>query len=310
MNEEGIDAALQDCVDKLKLFLGHQLRCHGQQTVFMEPDDMFSTEEVDTFAIATKENEMKYEPKEFRQKFSDWYGRKVFSWHETVVTFRPRETNDANATKRSGGSYKTRLTRNLCFDHVCRNERNQTAFSIASIMELFCLIVITELPTLKKAVLQSDNAANYSTNLVPVVAPLIFREYGIELCRILHSETQDEKGPADVHFATATRFVDRYNDSQSLDFMTPADLVCALNHGDDPNSTIAELFDIDTNSDSFRTWDEILKPGGKEGCLATPGRCNKIQYKYEDCSENYIVAKTYNFKYGTPIQWELCVGAS
>lgn len=30
---------------------------------------------------------MKYEPKRYRQKSSDWYGKKGMSWHGIVVTY-------------------------------------------------------------------------------------------------------------------------------------------------------------------------------------------------------------------------------
>lgn len=74
---------------------------------------------------------MKYEPRKFRQKSSDWYGRKGMSWHDSVVTFRmvPGEQEEM-------GDNDTVKIKNLYFDHVCKNDSSQTSFQVCSILEL------------------------------------------------------------------------------------------------------------------------------------------------------------------------------
>ena len=91
----------------------------------------------------------------------------------------------------------------LHLDHICRNDTNQTAFAIASILERVCHAVSTKIPSLKRVILCSDNAANYGFNLLPVIAPIIMKTYGMEPVRIIDNKTQDGKGLADIHFATA-----------------------------------------------------------------------------------------------------------
>lgn len=62
---------------------------------------------------------------------------------------------------------------------------------------------------------------------------------------IIHAETQDQEGPAYVHIATSTRFLDRYIKSQALVVLTPSNWVHTLTHGEDMNGTKAELFNVD-----------------------------------------------------------------
>lgn len=116
---------------------------------------------------------------------------------------------------------------------MCRNNTDRTAFAVAPIIELVYRRIGIELPMVKKSVVRSDNAANYSNKLVVVIAAFIFTKYDIKLCSTLLSETQDGKGPADIHLVTAMRYVDWYIDSLTLDVSTPADLVDTIGHGEE-----------------------------------------------------------------------------
>lgn len=60
---------------------------------------------------------------------------------------------------------------------------------------------------MKYVIIECDNAITDANNMFPVFSPLICRRYGKELKSILHSKTEDGKGPADVPFATAMRHV-------------------------------------------------------------------------------------------------------
>lgn len=53
----------------------------------------------------------------------------------------------------------------------------------------------------------------------------------MRLKSIVHSETQGGKGRADIHFATAIKYVTKYIEEGCRDIVTPHDLVEALNHG-------------------------------------------------------------------------------
>ena len=75
------------------------------------------------------------------------------------------------------------------------------------------------------------------------MTPLICRQYGLRIHSIIHSETQDRKCLADIHFATEARFVDSYIDEEGADFTAPSKRVEALNNGFGMMGEIAELFE-------------------------------------------------------------------
>lgn len=130
--------------------------------------------------------------------------------------------------------------------------------------------------------MRSDNAANISNNLLPFISPFIFRQDGIKLRCMVHSETQDGNRPADVNFATGTRFADQYTKkNQALDFLTPADSVQALNYGDRMYGSIAEVFDVNYQNDMYRVWEDGPRKRVCNGRLSSLRCVNKIQYRYE-----------------------------
>lgn len=81
----------------------------------------------------------------------------------------------------------------------------------------------------------------------------------------MHKETQDVKGPADVHFADASKHVGRYMEEGKLDVVTPADFYKSLNPGDGMKGCIAELYEVNMEHDEARKWSEAFKGPGDEG---------------------------------------------
>lgn len=143
---------------------------------------------------------------------------------------------------------------------------------------------------------------------MPVIAPFAAKKYGLQLECILHLGTQDGNGPADNHFPTATRCVDRYVESQALDVLTPADLGCALNYCDGMMCPGAELFEVDRDcestrrgawrclKDSWPTWEDALKLGTWHmtqfgGCQASkPMHTSVVQHArgHSECTDRSV----------------------
>ena len=171
---------------------------------------------------------------------------------------------------------KEYVTKSINLDQVCKNTSNQTAMQVCTMGECVCRQIRKELPNVKRVVIRSDNAGTYRNNLIPVVLPFIFRKYGIQLDSILYSETQDGKGSADIHFATANRYVDDYIDSEALDAVTPADLVHALNHGRGLIGTIAELYEVNYAHHNSVMWKEAMAKGATKGGFASIPRSTRI----------------------------------
>lgn len=200
--------------------------------------------------------------------------------------------------------------KNIYLDHVCRNDTNQTAPAVCSIIELVCRNVRAMLPSLKHVVVQTDNAENYNNRMIPLMAPFIFRQYGMKLNRFIHSETQDGEGPADGQFAVAMRHVDKYIAENELGVVTPTDLVRAINHGQRMKGCIGELFDVDNECNEAKKWISATKSKRSEDGLAELDRVNEV--RYQDCTDGdgSIMACTYIYKYSDPLKWKFEIGKS
>lgn len=151
--------------------------------------------ETETFAIVTMDYKMKYQLRMYREKSTDWHGQKGLSWHGGVVTYR----TERDRTRRSESRYVH--LRNIYLDHVCGNSTDQNAYAVCTVLELICRKVREEVPSIREIIITCDNASTYVNNMMPVFAPFICLHYVIRLRRLVHSETEDGKGPADVHFA-------------------------------------------------------------------------------------------------------------
>lgn len=116
----------------------------------------------------------------------------------------------------------------------------------------------------------------------------------------MHRETEDGKGPADVHFACAMRYVDAHIEQEGKDVITPRDLVAAINHGDGMNGCIGELYSIDLKCQQYRKWETSSKKGGE---LMDLGRVNTFKYREFDRECGYIKVDAYSYRYSKPLKW-------
>lgn len=84
---------------------------------------------------------------------------------------------------------------------------------------------------------------------------------------MVHNETQDGKGPVDVHFVIAMRQVERYIEEKVMDAVVHLDLLNAISHGNGTNGCAGELFDVDVKCEEAVAWSDALKLGEEEGVL-------------------------------------------
>lgn len=120
----------------------------------------------------------------------------------------------------------------------------------------------------------------------------------------------DGKGAADIHFATAMRFVDRYIEERRLDVVTPKYLVDAINYGEGMEGCIGELFDIDHKCSQELVWAREMKLKESEGGFCTLGRVNEARYAAKKATESFFLMETFTYKYSTPVVWKLEIGKS
>lgn len=302
---DGVKAVLDEAANKFKLFMGHQLRRHVQHTMFTDATRTMLESAPEEVAIIVMDHKMKFEPRKFRQKSPDWCERKGISWHSSVVTYKVRQNNDDDVPE--GDKVKVK---NVYLNHIPNNDSNQTAFAVCSILELVCRQVRLLIPSLQRVILQVDCSENYSNRIFPVAAPFICMKHGFRLDKVLYNETQEEKGPTDVHFSVATKHVDKYIEENQLDIVTPADLVRAINHGDGVKGCIAELYEVDMEHKQAKIWTQAFGRKADAGGLGNLGRPNEIRYMNDDDISEHIYADTYAYKYSAAVRWAFRIGSS
>lgn len=272
--------------------------------------------EAETFAVLTIDYKMKYEPKKYREKSYDFYGRRGISWHGTVVTYVPKPTETEltrseghGQTPRSDGQGGKRpkdiQIKHLYYDHICRNTSKQDAYAVLALIELVCRRIKKDKPTIETVVFRSDNAGNYRNKLVPVAAPFIFGKYGIVLHSIVHNEPCNGKGPAYIHFAIAMKFIDAYISTLEMDVVTAADLVLGLNSGIGMSGAAAELYDLNDNNSNMREWKRVNGLPESKGGLPNLGQYSIVRYTHDVNKPAHVNARTYAYSYSKPIQWNM-----
>lgn len=87
-SRDGVKEILDAAAMNFKFYMGRQVRCHLQHEVFEEVRQKMIEAPAEQLFIILMDCKMKYVPKMFRQKSTDWYGRNRMRWHGNVLTFR------------------------------------------------------------------------------------------------------------------------------------------------------------------------------------------------------------------------------
>ena len=94
--------------------------------------------------------------------------------------------------------WKTPFLNKLYLDHIVDNENKQDKLAVISILEAVILAIKKHLPNIDQIILQSDNAGCYQKTMYA---------HGIEISRLIHTETQDGKSVLDAHFARSMQHI-------------------------------------------------------------------------------------------------------
>lgn len=79
---------LNDSRDKFKLYMGHKRRCRVQHLSFVDAQIEVAEGDPETKGKVTMEYKMKFQPRMFREKPTDWYGQKYRAGMGVVLTYR------------------------------------------------------------------------------------------------------------------------------------------------------------------------------------------------------------------------------
>ena len=125
---------------------------------------------------------MKFEQTRFREKQSDWYGKRGLSWHVSSVI--------------SKGSSSDTVVGLHNYAHLF-NSCTQDWFAVASVIENLLLTIKSNFPRVNKANLRSDEAGCDHNNLLIASLADIGKRVGISVQSYNFSEPQQGKDICD-----------------------------------------------------------------------------------------------------------------
>lgn len=177
-----------ECVRSINVWKSHLLRLINQDEAKQEALSNLT----DEVCLIIMDWAMKFLPQQYRERMSDFYGKKGRSWHVSAVI-----TN-------TGGKYHVECYVHL-FD-VCV----QDAFSVISIVENLFHAIRKDYPTITKAYLRSDNASCYHNGPLLLSLPYIGKRTGITPLRYDFSDPQAGKDICDRKIAPMKAHIRRW----------------------------------------------------------------------------------------------------
>ena len=193
--------ALIGCEEKAMLYMGHRMRVTNQQMSIQKIFDHMKDECVNNgkkLCVITLDYKMKLDPLYFREKTVDHYGKRGMSWHGSMVQYYTIENFEETSAP---------FLNKLYLDHIVDNENKQDKLAIISILEAVILAIRKHLPNIDQIILQSDNVGCYQNTMLMFLIPYLSYAHGIEISRIIHTETQDGKSVLDAHFARSMQHI-------------------------------------------------------------------------------------------------------
>lgn len=243
ISEQSAFSALENCLLKSRLFLGHRLRVTNQQIAMKQiiHEMKMNCKQLgfSETALIVVDFKMKLDPTYWREKTVDHYGKRGMSWHGALIQFYTMNPPDDDNNQ----SEEPVLSK-FYLDQICGNDSKQDKFAVVSLLESILIAIKRQHPHIKKIILQSDNAGCYQNVSHFYMIPYLSYVHGIEIVRFIHSETQDGKSVLDAHFARSMQAIYAWC-KEGNNCLTPTQAVEALkSYGGLFNSTV-ELINHD-----------------------------------------------------------------
>ena len=156
---------------------------------------------------------MKFEQTRFREKQSDWYGKRGLSWHVSSVISKCSSTDTVTVT-----------TYVHLFDPC-----TQDWFAVASVVENLLSTIKSNFPLVNKAYLRSDEAGCYHNNLLIASLSDIGKRVGILVSGYDFSEPQQGKDICDRIISSLKSSIRKYC-NEGHDILNATDMNTALNY--------------------------------------------------------------------------------
>ena len=154
---------------------------------------------------------MKFEQTRFREKQSDWYGKRGLSWHVSSVISKGSLSDTVVVTT---------------YAHLF-NSCTQDWFAVASVIENLLLTIKSNFPQVNKANLRSDKAGCYHNNLLIASLADIGKRVGILIQSYNFSEPHQGKDICDQIISPLKSSIRKYC-NEGHDILAATDMNNAL----------------------------------------------------------------------------------
>ena len=191
----------RQAIDNIRTWKAHLARSSLQEVAKHDAFKTFDTRTV----IIIMDWAMKLLPMYFRERMTDFFGKRGRSWHVSAVVMK---VNDELSVE--------------CFVHVFDN-CTQNWFAVASILEHVLTTIKSEDARLHKARIRSDNAGCWHNASIILSLKALGERTGIHVERYDFSETQSGKDICDRKIATMKQYIRRYVNEKN-DVLTASDV--------------------------------------------------------------------------------------
>ncbi|KAK3745380.1 hypothetical protein QZH41_001418 [Actinostola sp. cb2023] len=164
-----------------------------------------------TEAIIVMDWAMKFQQMRYREKQSQWYGKRGLSWHVSCVVFKDEKSKEIEVQ-----SYVH------LFDSC-----NQDWYAVASVVEDLLMKINQSRPSISVVYLRSDEAGCYHNNFLVAALKDVGQRAGITVKRLDHSEPQHGKDICDRILCPIKAAIRRFC-NEGHDILNAGDMQSAL----------------------------------------------------------------------------------
>ncbi|CAH3166930.1 unnamed protein product [Porites lobata] len=250
---------------KIKEWKAHIMRAQNQEQ--SKQNILLSLQQNEVFVILDRA--MKFTQVKFREKQSEWFGKRGINWHICCVISRKED--------------KLEVTSHAHLFNSC----TQDWFSVLSIIENLMSIIKKSNQGITKAYLRSDEAGCYHNSSLIASLRDIGDRQGIEIVRYDHSEPQHGKDLCDRILCPMKAAIRRYC-NEGHDIVTAHDMQVALDKRPVQGKTAA-VFCVSEEKETLK-----MKKIANYSSL----------HNFEFTLDGLRVWKAYNIGTGKLISWE------
>ena len=206
-----IEHEFQKCEADIKSWKAHLLRTANQEIGKQTALQQLQHDGV----LIVMDWAMKYMPQKFREKMTDFFGKRGISWHVSAVISRKDGLDDFDVQ---------------CYVHIF-DHVTQDWFAVASILENVLQVIKENNQDICRVYLRSDNAGCYHNAYLISSLPDIGRRTGLQILRYDFSEVQSGKDICDRKIGTMKSHINHWINEKN-DVTTAEQLKQALDsHG-------------------------------------------------------------------------------